>query len=113
LILNDRIFQLQTNCFLHLGHINQSSQKHDYKKLLNKKPEVEIPREGNNNQNTPDRKLIEEDFVLGDDPGSSFLVNLLTRLEFTDIPFLRKYKVRPFIFGEMVCYPPYGPKNTF
>ena len=46
--------------------------------------------------------------MLGNDPGSSFLFNLMSRLEFTDVPYLRKYKIHPFIFGEMICYPPYS-----
>ena len=72
---------------------------------MNKKPEEETPRaEGE----APKTQKVIEDFVLGNDPGASFLFNLMAKLEFIDIPYLRKYKVRPFIFGEMVCYPPYS-----
>jgi len=75
---------------------------------LNKKDE-DTPRTNNNGP----KQTTEEEFVLGNDPGSSFLLNLMTKLEFTDIPYLRKYKVRPFIFGEVICYPPYGSINRF
>ena len=32
----------------------------------------------------------------------------MSKIELTDVPYLRKYKIWPFIFGEMICYPPYS-----
>ena len=58
------------------------------------------------------KTVTSEDFVLGNDPGSSFLLNLMSKIELTDVHYLRKYKIWPFIFAEMICYPPYSRTST-
>ena len=45
--------------------------------------------------------------ILGDDLGSERYVNFLGKLEFTNIPYLKAYNIKPFIFGELIFYPPY------
>lgn len=45
--------------------------------------------------------------ILGDDLGAETFFSLFCRLEFTDIPYLRYYNVRPFVFADYVFYPPH------
>lgn len=39
--------------------------------------------------------------------GSERYLSFLGKVEFTDIPYLKAYNVKPFIFGELIYYPPY------
>lgn len=43
--------------------------------------------------------------MIGDDLGSRTYLDLITRLEFTGIPFLKEYNVHPFIHNELMYYP--------
>ena len=45
--------------------------------------------------------------ILGDDLGSERYLNLVTKFDFQDLPFLRDFKIRPFVFGEYTFYPPH------
>lgn len=44
--------------------------------------------------------------LLGDDLGVEQYAHLLGRLDFTDVPYLKKYGIKPFVFGEFIFYPP-------
>ena len=44
--------------------------------------------------------------MLGDDLGSEKMIHLLTRLQFTNIPKLKYYGISPYMFGELIFYPP-------
>jgi hypothetical protein len=41
----------------------------------------------------------------GDDLGCTNYMDLITRLEFTSMPFLRNYKIKPFLYNEFLYYP--------
>ena len=45
--------------------------------------------------------------MIGDDLGVERFVNFMGRLDFCNIPGLRKYNLRPFVFAEVVYYPPF------
>ena len=49
--------------------------------------------------------------LLGDDLGADKYIHALARLDFTNVPYLKKYNIRPFIFGEYVYYPPHSVQN--
>ena len=40
--------------------------------------------------------------------GSEMYLTVLGRLEFTDVPMIKNYGVKPFVFAEGVYYPPAG-----
>lgn len=44
--------------------------------------------------------------MLGDDLGAERYINSIARIDFTNVPYLKKYGVKPFVFGEYVFYPP-------
>jgi hypothetical protein len=44
--------------------------------------------------------------VLGDDLGSENYLSILARMDFCDVPVLKKYGIKPFVFGEAIYYPP-------
>lgn len=48
--------------------------------------------------------------IIGDDLGSERYLSLLGKLEFLNIPFLRNYGIKPFIFGEIIYYPSFKNK---
>ena len=45
--------------------------------------------------------------MMGDDLGSKYYINLLSQLEFTNIPYLKNYSISPYIYAEATFYPPY------
>ena len=44
--------------------------------------------------------------ILGDDLGAERYINASARFDFADVPFLSKYGIKPFVFGEYIFYPP-------
>ena len=85
---NDRHFIEKTNCFSSIGHVCESNEKIEAEKFQ---------KEATGNQ----RKII-----LGDDLGANRFVHLVSRLEFADMPYIRRYGIKPFILGEYIFYPP-------
>jgi hypothetical protein len=50
-----------------------------------------------------------EKHVVGDDLGADTYALLQTRLEFTNIPYLKKLLgMKTFLYGEMAFYPPFA-----
>ena len=45
--------------------------------------------------------------ILGDDLGAERYIHFIGRLDFLNIPFLRRFSIKPFLFSELVFYPPY------
>ena len=72
---NDRVFLQQTHCFKALGHTEDSNEPIDPQDI-----QESAKKAGNS------RKVI-----LGDDLGSERYVNLFGKLDFCNIPFLRRY----------------------
>ena len=87
---NDRLFVMKTHCFKSIGHIEPSNEPIDALSIQSTEP-----------KDKPFRKII-----LGDDLGSEQYLNFLGRLEFCDVPLLKNYSLKPFIFGEYIYYPP-------
>lgn len=46
--------------------------------------------------------------VVGDDLGSDNFLLTQGRLEFTNIPYLKKIGLRTFVYGELAFYPPFN-----
>jgi len=88
---NDRFFLNSTHCFNFLGHVEDSNQKQDPQKF-----------EDNATKPSTAKKVL-----LGDDLGAEAYAHGSMRLDFTDVPYLNKYGIRPFVFGELIYYPPY------
>jgi hypothetical protein len=49
--------------------------------------------------------------ILGDDLGSELYLTVLGRLEFCDVPVLKNYSIKPFVFAEGIYYPPANAKG--
>lgn len=43
--------------------------------------------------------------ILGDDLGAEMYFNLLSRFEFKQVPYLKQYNIRPFLYAEGIFYP--------
>ena len=48
---------------------------------------------------------------MGDDLGSNYYINLLSQLEFTNIPYLKNYSISPYIYAEATFYPPHDASS--
>ena len=67
----------------------------------------EIKKDLKNNEESKEKESVKtRKVILGDDLGSEKYVSLLSRLDFCNIPYLKEYNVKPFIFGELIFYPP-------
>lgn len=87
---NDRFFLNSTHCFNFLGHLNSPNEEVDPTKF----------------QEGEKQKVGQRRVLLGDDLGVETYAHLLARLDFTDVPYLKKYGLKPFVFGEFIFYPP-------
>jgi hypothetical protein len=87
---NDRLFLQKTHVFRSIGHVEPSNEPIDAVSIQSQDP-----------KDAQLRKVI-----LGDDLGAEAFLSVLGRLEFCDVPTLKNYGVKPFVFGEFVYYPP-------
>ena len=92
--INDRFFINSTQCFSQLGHFQRSNVPLDPHSVQTESP----PSSGCAR------------VILGDDLGAETFGHINSRIDFLNVPFLRKYNVRPFVFGELVVYPAFGER---
>jgi hypothetical protein len=92
---NDRLFLQKTHCFKSIGHVEPSNEPIDALSIQSKDP-----------KDAAVRKVI-----LGDDLGAEAFLSVLGRLEFNDVPVLKNYSIKPFLFGEFIYYPPMAAKG--
>lgn len=103
---NDRLFLSRTHCFSVLGHNEVSNRIVDEAEINKDIIKTERQQDPQSQSDTCLRKVI-----MGDDLGSERYLNLLGRLDFCNIPGLRNYGLKPFIFGELIYYPPCNEKS--
>ena len=87
---NDRLFVTKTHCFNSIGHCEPSNEPIDPLSIQSSEPKDKTFRK----------------VILGDDLGSEKYLTVLGRLEFSDVPMLKNYSIKPFIFAEGIYYPP-------
>lgn len=91
--INDRFFINNSLGYTHIGHTEDPNAPVDQSDL-----KVDNPKY---------TKL-----VVGDDLGSENFALFQTRLDFIDIPFIKKIGMKTFIYGELAFYPPFLSKMS-